>query len=383
MLTPHRRHLKACEHAPKGWNYTLCNCPVWCDGMLDGQRVTRSLQTSNWERALRRIQTLEAGGATSPEIRAAAPSLGKAAEAFLKAGASRNLRESTLASYRRTLGHLTKALGGRTIAAVDLPALDAYRAGRTIAATTWRKELETLRAFWAWCKDRAWCDENPAKKLRMPRVDNLTTLPFTADEVQRLLAACDQIASDNPAETPYIRQRARALLYTLIYSGLRISDVAELRRSALESSGHLVLRTVKTQTPQKVLLHADAVAALQNLPVLAGSPYFFYGNRGKIRTCIKNMRRTVQRLGVIAKVHAHPHRFRDTFAVELLTNGTDIRTVQHLLGHTSVRTTEKHYAHFVAAHQKILDSAAATLDFRPKPVRPLLVHPRQNRRRNP
>jgi integrase/recombinase XerD len=191
------------------------------------------------------------------------------------------------------------------------------------------------------------------------------------------------ISSDNPEGTDYVRRRARALVYTLLYSGLRISDVAALERSALDTATrHLTLRVLKTGVRQKVLLHPNAAAALTSLP--AQHPkYFFWTGNGDIETCIKNLRRTVQRLGTIAKVHAHPHRFRDTFAVELLTNGADIRTVQQLLGHTSVRTTEKHYAHFVAAHQALLDSAAATLDFERGNGGPLLVHTGGNRRRNP
>ena len=58
-----------------------------------------------------------------------------------------------------------------------------------------------------------------------------------------------------------------------------------------------------------------------------------------------------------------PHRFRDTFAVELLLCGEDIRTVQLLLGHTSLRTTERHYSPFVSAFQQRLDRATAKLKF--------------------
>jgi integrase len=184
-------------------------------------------------------------------------------------------------------------------------------------------------------------------------------------------------------EDAYIRQRARALVWALIYSGLRVGDVAQLRRAQLEPSGHLVLRVEKTGVPLKVLLHADAIRDLESLPANGGNTkYFFWTGRGKVSTITGSLRRTIDRLGKLAGVHAHPHRFRDTFAVELLTQGADIRTVQKLLGHESVRTTELHYAHFVKAHQDLLDRATATLDFRPKPARPLLVKPVKNRRRN-
>ena len=59
----------------------------------------------------------------------------------------------------------------------------------------------------------------------------------------------------------------------------------------------------------------------------------------------------------------HPHRFRDTFAKALLVKGVSIRTVSLLLGHTSIKTTEKHYAAFVPEYQEALDNATALLDF--------------------
>lgn len=379
MLKAHRRHLKSCPHVRKGWNYTLCSCPLWCDGILNGIRVKRSLGTNDWDRALRRIRILEQGGEQMPDVRKPARTIATAVTEYLDSCRGRNLRESTIDSYSKTLGYLD---GTAALDAVGPDFVEAHRKKREIASNTWRKELEHLRTFFAWCIEHEWIDRNPAKRLRMPRVEDLTTLPFTPEEVSKLLAACDQISSDDSAETPWIRKRARALLLLLLYSGLRISDVAQLRRSALELSGHLVLKVLKTGVRLKVLLHADAVAALQALPAISRE-YFFWTGNGDLITCIKNMRRTVQRLGAIAKVHAHPHRFRDTFAVELLTQGADIRTVQKLLGHTSVRTTEKHYAHFVAAHQSLLDTAASRLEFQPKAGRPLLVKSLHNRRGNP
>jgi integrase len=65
----------------------------------------------------------------------------------------------------------------------------------------------------------------------------------------------------------------------------------------------------------------------------------------------------------IAGIEGHPHRFRDTFSVRLLEGRENLRTVQLLLGHTSIRTTEKHYAPWVQSVQRILDAATAKLDF--------------------
>ena len=75
-------------------------------------------------------------------------------------------------------------------------------------------------------------------------------------------------------------------------------------------------------------------------------------------TACDRARRVIARLGVIAKVaNAHPHRFRDTWAKEALLAGTSMRTVQLVLGHKSITTTEEHYAPFVVEYQAQIDDA--------------------------
>jgi integrase/recombinase XerD len=73
------------------------------------------------------------------------------------------------------------------------------------------------------------------------------------------------------------------------------------------------------------------------------------------------MRRTIERVCAAAGVDGHPHRFRDTFAVRLREKGVHMDQVSILLGHTSVKTTEKYYAPWVRSRQRLLDEAVATL----------------------
>jgi hypothetical protein len=84
MLRLHRRHLAACPHRGLGWNYTLCNCPIWADGKLDGRRFKRSLGTEKWDRAFRRMQILERGGELAPVL-PDSPALPVAVKNFLEA----------------------------------------------------------------------------------------------------------------------------------------------------------------------------------------------------------------------------------------------------------------------------------------------------------
>lgn len=298
-------------------------------------------------------------------------SVAEAAASYIADCEARNVRASTITSYRRTLG----TFPDMQLTHVAAAHVAHWRAGRKVGSGTQRKELEHLRFFFRWCCTRKLISENPAAGVRPPRVDSRPTMPYSQDEVSRLLAACDRISSDNPVETGYIRRRARCFVLLLLYSGLRRSDAAVLRRSALGKDNRLTLRTEKTGVRLQVQIPAAVADELRSLP--ADHPeYFFWSGRSKPATIAGNLWRTIQRLGKLSEIHATPHRFRDTFACRLLEKGADIRTVQMLLGHTSVRTTEKHYAPWIEAHQRLLDSAAATLDFL-EPVAPVLLRRRR------
>ncbi len=385
-LTAYRRHVKRCEHRAKGQSFTLCNCPIWCYG----NGVRRSLGTSNWERAQRRLQTV-AGGGEPDATEATGRKLAAACEAFLADCGARRLAASTVGRYRTLLTHLCQAYGGVTLVSVDTAMLDRFRLSRRrfdqndtapLQSGTLRTEIIVLRTFFRWCHRRRWIDYNPATAVRLPKETAVGTLPFEPGEVPRIIAACDRIANPNGLETDYIRRRARALVYTLLYSGLRISDVSVLRRDAVGSDGYLIIRqTRKTGEPVKVKFHPDALKALAALPS-RNPTYFFWTGESNLKTACSKLASVLNSLGRLSGVKVTAHRFRDTFAVELLTRGAEIRTVQLLLGHRSVKTTEKYYARFVAAHQHKLDLATATLDFEREPGRPLLVHPRRNRRGN-
>jgi len=374
-LSPYRRHLETCPHKPKGAAFSLCDCPIWCDGTLAGERHRRSLNTTDWATALSTIKAKELG--TPAAVPKPVGITVKAAAAiYIASCEARHVRPSTIRSYKRTLATLPD-LG---LAQLDVEALEAWRAGRKVKAGTQRKELEHVRFFLAWAVGREMVGKNAAVAIKSPKVDAAPTMPYTQDEVTALLRACDRLSSDDPSATPYLRDRARCTLLLLLYSGLRRSDVATLRRDALDERGYLTLRLEKTRVPLKVRLPDEVADECRRLPS-QHPDYFFWSGVGKAETVGKNLWRTVSRLGKLAKVAATVHRFRDTFACRLLEHGQDIRLVQKLLGHTSIRTTEKHYAPWVVSHQNLLDSATSTLDFT-SPRRKPLVRLLQKRRRN-
>jgi catechol 2,3-dioxygenase-like lactoylglutathione lyase family enzyme len=118
----------------------------------------------------------------------------------------------------------------------------------------------------------------------------------------------------------------------------------------------LFLYTQKTGVPVNLILPPVVCGALERTP-MASKRYWFWSGVGELETAVTNWRARLHRLFEIAKIpDGHAHRFRDTFAVELLLAGVPIERVSVLLGHQSVRITEKHYSPWAKSRQEQLEA---------------------------
>jgi integrase len=139
------------------------------------------------------------------------------------------------------------------------------------------------------------------------------------------------------------------------YSEIRISDAAMFRRGQLKD-GKLFLRQQKIKQPVWVPLPKKVIDALKVCD--EGNEHFFYKGIGKLKSCVTEWQQRLKLVYELAGVlGGHSHRLRDTFSVDLLTKGVPLETVSRLLGHTSIKTTEKHYAPWVKSRQHALEAA--------------------------
>ena len=357
MLTIFRRHLSSCPHTSR--SYRRCKCPIHVEGSLGGEKVRRGLDLTSWEAASARIAAWNATGRierTGSE-NAEPKRIDEAIEKYLADARARNLRESTIhlmeALLRRSLLAWANLSGYRYLAELSVEAMRDYRAGWNDAPITAAKKLERLRSFFRFCHDAEWIQKNPAKALASPRIDVPPTLPFTTIEWNAIVRACDAFAHNGKHawQTP---KRVRAFVYVLRYSGLRISDAVLLSKSSVLPNGRLFLRTLKTGATVAVPLPPIASEALGALTP-RGAYYFWSGN-GKLKSALSSWDRTLRILFRKAGIQGgHAHRFRDTFSVSLLESGASLEEVQVLLGHASVKVTEKHYAPWVKSRQDRLE----------------------------
>ena len=217
-----------------------------------------------------------------------------------------------------------------------------------MAPITSLKKLERLRAFLRFALESGWVEENFAKMLKNPKVNDPPTLPYTQAEMIDILAACEEYSGD--------KQKIRAFVLLMRYSGMRIGDTATCERDRL-NGGKLFLYTQKTNVPVYVVLPEFVAEALNTMPPVS-QRYFFWSGEGTKETVSGNWRRGLRDLFDLAGIKdGHPHRFRDTFAVELLLASVPIEQVSALLGHSSVRITEKHYAPWVRDRQVQLEAS--------------------------
>jgi len=136
---------------------------------------------------------------------------------------------------------------------------------------------------------------------------------------------------------------------------MRIGDVTRLTSGQIQGK-RLFLSSQKTGVAVNTILPEAALHALELTPKVTEKHYFWDGQQ-QIDIAIGSWRRRLAKLFELATVDgAHPHRFRDTFAVELLLSGVPIERVSILLGHQSVRITEKHYAPWVPSRQEQLEA---------------------------
>jgi integrase len=197
-----------------------------------------------------------------------------------------------------------------------------------------------------------WIEENPAEMLKPPKVPQKPTLPFTAEEFERVLAAVESYPTKNAFGYDN-RARLRAFVLLLRYSGLRIRDAVCLRRDRIKD-GKLMVYTQKTGQPVYVPLPPVVV---QSLAKSGDGELLFWSGNGNPKSGVADWQRSLRRLFSLAGIpNGHAHRYRDTFAVSLLEKGVPLETVAVLLGNT-IKIAEKHYAPWVRSRQIALEDA--------------------------
>lgn len=280
-----------------------------------------------------------------------AGSYGQAVERFLTyLRVERNASEFTLKSYREDLIALAEFLAGENgpcpapsqIAAADLRAYVSAMHDADYAKSTIARRLASLRSFFRFGQREQWSDGNPAKALRNPRKARKLPHFLTTDEIGRLLAA--------PAGSDAASIRDRAILEVMYSAGLRVGELVGLVDGDLDFAEGLVRVRGKGKRERLAPIGSYAMRALKQwlrVRVLAkavkpgdAAPLFVsrLGRKLTTRSVARMIEKHLAAAGLDRRTT--PHTLRHSFATHLLDRGADIRSVQELLGHKSLVTTQ-------------------------------------------
>jgi integrase/recombinase XerD len=267
----------------------------------------------------------------------------------------RGLSRNTLEAYRSDLQQFGEFLARRgldplTITATELAAFVAEfangRDGRSVvAAATLQRKVACLRSFYGHLRREQLIDHDPAAELRGPRSRARLPQVLSCDEVVRLLA---QPNGSSPSAL-----RDRALLETIYACGLRASEAIGLELSELDLDGGVLRARGQGSKERLVPIGGNAISSLRTYlergrPMLVGlreEPHVFVNLRGGSLTR-QGLYKIVQGHAATAGL-AHrmsPHTLRHSFATHLLAGGCDLRSLQEMLGHADIATTQM-YTH--------------------------------------
>jgi integrase/recombinase XerC len=266
--------------------------------------------------------------------------------------AQRNLAEHTVRAYRTDLINLFRhldRLGVESLAKVDLRALRSWLAKQHTlghARSTLQRRAAAARVFFAWAHETERMTTDPAANLRSPK--SMRVLPPTLEQATAARMLDEAIATARETGGP-VAARDVALLELLYSTGIRVSELCGLNVNDLDRQRSVVRvlgkgskeRTVPVGVPAVRAVEAWLAKARPQLVTGDSGPAMFLGERGK-RIDPRVVRRVVHRSLRLTDgaPDLGPHGLRHAMATHLLEGGADLRSVQEMLGHASLATTQ-------------------------------------------
>ena len=221
---------------------------------------------------------------------------------------------------------------------------------------TMARKIATLRSFHRWMEKFGIIATNPMQLIRTPRQNKRLPKAIDVEQVERLLSA--------PDDSDLLGARDRSILETLYSTGIRVSELVGINHNDIDEPGQAIIIRGKGRKERMVPLGSHAMHALQHYlnmlrtyyqqtGVTPGHEAPLFINKHGTRLSTRSVRRKVSKYLAEAGLDSEisPHTLRHSFATHLLDNGADLRSVQELLGHQSLSTTQV-YTHLTTQRMR-------------------------------
>jgi integrase/recombinase XerC len=254
-----------------------------------------------------------------------------------------------------------------------------YLYGQNYTKSTTARKLATLRSFYKFLIRRGVVSVNPLSTIRTPKQEKRLPKCLDLEQVQKLL--------DAPGDADLLSARDKAMLEVLYSSGIRVSELVDLEMGDMDLQEGVLRVRGKGRKDRLTPIGSQAIKAVQRYfehrvvdtksqGQHAGRVFL---NKHGHPLSTRSVRRKLDKYLVSAGLDPgiSPHTLRHSFATHLLNNGADLRSVQELLGHQSLSTTQV-YTHLTTQRMKeVYDSA------HPRAESPNIPHPANNQSQNP
>jgi site-specific recombinase XerD len=257
-------------------------------------------------------------------------------------------RPDGIDKYLHTMRQVSVWLGEKaTLADLTEKAVRRYReylADNDLSASTIGNHLSVIRSFCKWAMEEELRTDDPTWRQRWPAKVETDPEALTEDELQLLLHAISSpLAQDD--ETVWYWQRNRLAILTMLYTGLRISEMAALHyRDVQFLERRVVVRDGKFGKSRSIPIHSNLLSLLLAVPAVDRIP-----GKAVVAQRENGLPLTTKSLANVFViwlprygVEIHAHQLRHTFASQLLRNGANIKEIQELLGHKRLDTTQRY-----------------------------------------
>jgi integrase/recombinase XerC len=274
----------------------------------------------------------------------------------------RNVSPRTLINYRHALAEFRNAVpdpGWKELNADHFRRYLFERMKSGMAKPTVRLHFAALRTMFRFLVERHGLKDNPLKQVQLPKLDKKLPVLLTPTQIDALLAAPHTMEKSDKAPV-WMPQRDAAILELFYSSGLRLAELAGLEVRDVDPFNESVRVMGKGRKERIIPVGAPALEAIQkyrHAAAVHAGPLFINKSRKRLtaRSVWLSLKRYLDHAGIPQTIS--PHKLRHSFATHMLDAGADLRTVQSLLGHASLSTTQI-YTHVTTERLKKAYDAA-------------------------
>jgi integrase/recombinase XerC len=277
----------------------------------------------------------KAAAGTGHSLASAAPSVGAQAEASGQPSVSNSAFTAVISE--RDVGQKL-----RDVTPEQVKSFLAFLGTLDYSKSTIARKLATLRSFYKFCLRRSYVDAHPLASIRTPKQEKRLPKFLELEQITKLLAT--------PDDNTLLGSRDRAMLEVLFSTGVRVSELVDLNFVDVDFEGQAIRVRGKGKKQRTAPVGPTAIAAIRKYLELrrsdARSASFdqnaLFVNKHGQRLSTRSVRRKLDKYLAEAGLDPSisPHTLRHSFATHMLNNGADLRSVQELLGHQSLSTTQ-------------------------------------------